>query len=109
MATADLRVCCAAARGGCANREQMKQFLIEAMTEEDWDQVQKIYAEGIATGLSTFETEVPPRDRWFAAHRLPCNLVARAGEEILGWAGLSPISSRAVYAGVAELSIYVAA
>jgi len=87
----------------------MKQFLIEPMTEDDWDQVERIYAEGIATGQATFETEVPPRDRWFAAHRLPCNLVARAGEEMLGWAALTPISSRAAYAGVAELSIYVAA
>ncbi len=87
----------------------MTELLIDALTEQDWDAVQRIYAEGIATGESTFETETPPRDRWFAAHRSPCNVVARAGKEILGWAALTPISSRAVYAGVAEVSIYVAA
>jgi phosphinothricin acetyltransferase len=45
---------------------------------------------------------------WDAGHLPCCRLVARAGGEALGWAALSPVSSRCVYGGVAEVSVYVA-
>ena len=66
-----------------------------------------VYAEGIATGDATFETDAPPFETWDAAHLRSCRLVARAGGEIAGWAALSPVSSRCVYGGVAEVSVYV--
>lgn len=82
---------------------------IDQMHERDWPSVRAIYAEGIATGNATFETETPAWEAWDEAHRPDCRLVARAGDRIVGWAALSPISGRCVYGGVAEVSVYVAA
>ena len=82
---------------------------IAAMTPADWDDVRRIYAEGIATGNATMETSVPEWENWDAAHRKDCRLVARGpGGEILGLAALSPVSERCAYGGVAEVSVYVA-
>lgn len=79
------------------------------LVASDWPAVRAIYEEGIATGNATFETAAPEWATWDAA-RLPCcRLVARRGHRVRGWAALSPVSSRAVYGGVAEVSIYVAA
>jgi len=75
----------------------------------DWPAVREIYGEGIATGNATFETELPAWEKWNSSHRLECRLIARNEDQILGWAALSPVSARRVYAGVAEVSVYVAA
>ena len=89
-------------------------FTIEAMRSGDWEQVCAIYLEGVATGEATFETEVPAWEDWDAAHLPFARLVARAdaaggaGDKVLGWAALAPVSRRRVYAGVAEVSVYVA-
>lgn len=82
-------------------------FQLSSLTEQHWEQVRAIYLEGIATGLATFETEAPTWERWNAGHLACCRLIAHEGEEIKGWAALSPVSSRHVYAGVAEVSVYV--
>lgn len=82
---------------------------IVTMQEGDWPQVQVIYSEGIATGNATFETSTPDWSVWDAGHRKDCRLVAKEDRKIVGWAALRPVSSRPVYAGVAEVSIYVAA
>jgi phosphinothricin acetyltransferase len=79
------------------------------MQSADWEQVRAIYLEGIATGQATFETEAPTWEQWDAAHHPFARLVARGGNRVLGWAALSPVSSRRCYAGVAEASVYVAA
>ncbi len=79
------------------------------MTSDDWVAVRAIYLEGIATGNATFQTTAPQWQEWDAAHLRDCRLVARADSTIAGWAALSPVSARPVYAGVAEVSIYVAA
>jgi phosphinothricin acetyltransferase len=80
------------------------------MAEGDWPEVRRIYAEGIATGDATFETEVPDWSHWDRSHRPRCRLVARdpATGTVVGWAALSRASSRRVYAGVAWESVYVA-
>ena len=78
------------------------------MQQGDWEQVAAIYREGIATGQATFETSVPSWERWDQAHLAFARLIARQGEVIVGWAALSPVSQRRVYAGVAEVSVYVA-
>jgi L-amino acid N-acyltransferase YncA len=78
------------------------------MRPEDWEAVRSIYLQGIATGNATFATSAPDWDEWNATHLPFCRLVARSGAELLGWAALSPYSRRQVYAGVAEISIYVA-
>ncbi len=82
-------------------------FVITAFTAADWDQVRAIYLEGIATGNATFETEAPTWEQWDAAHLAGGRLAGRSGDTILGWAALSPVSRRQVYAGVAEVSVYV--
>ena len=78
------------------------------MLPSDWDAVQAIYQEGIATGDATFETDAPPWERWDAKHVPAARLVAVRGAALLGWAALSSVSDRCVYAGVAEVSVYVA-
>ena len=83
-------------------------FAIDAMQPLDWDAVRAIYEEGIQGRNATFETAAPDWQRWDAAHLAFARLLARAGDEVLGWAALSPLSRRACYAGVAEASIYVA-
>ena len=86
-----------------------KPIDIGSMTAADADGVLAIYAEGLATGEATFETEAPPWVAWDAGHLQDCRLVARAGGTLVGWAALTPVSGRCVYAGVAEVSVYVAA
>ncbi len=78
------------------------------MTADDWVAVREIYQEGMATGNATFEKAAPDWEKWDAGHFRCCRRVARGGENVLGWAALSPVSARAVYAGVAEVSVYVA-
>jgi phosphinothricin acetyltransferase len=83
--------------------------VIVPLTQEDWPAVHAIYAEGIATGDATFEAEPPTWDEFEAAklndHRL---IAVHATGGVLGWAAVSKISTRAVYAGVVEHSVYVA-
>src|ERR1044072_1477469 len=82
---------------------------LEKMLPEHWPEVRAIYLEGLLTGDATFETEAPEWERWDAAHLRVCRLVALSGERVAGWAALSPVSARKVYAGVAEVSVYVGA
>src|SRR5215469_7553198 len=81
---------------------------IKPMEEGDWPVVSEIYREGIITGNASFETEVPGWEKWDSGHLRACRLVARSGCAVVGWAALSPVSGRCVYAGVAEVSVYVA-
>ena len=83
------------------------EFTVREMVAADWEEVRRIYLEGIAGGNATFESEAPSWERWDAGHVRSCRLVAANGERILGWAAASPTSSRPVYAGVAEVSVYV--
>lgn len=78
------------------------------MKAEDWSAVREIYLEGIRTGNATFETQAPKWEKWDGGHLRSCRFVASERGEILGWAALSPVSSRCVYAGVGEVSVYVA-
>jgi L-amino acid N-acyltransferase YncA len=73
---------------------------------EDWARVAEIYWDGIRDGLATFETEVPTWDAWHDGH--PVALAAVVEDEVVGFAALSPASSRRCYAGVTEDSVYVA-
>ena len=82
--------------------------IIEIMAPQDWDAVRGIYQEGIATGNATVDTHAPAWKQWDSDHRSDCRLVAREGGRVAGWAALSPVSNREAYAGVAEVSVYVA-
>ncbi len=83
-------------------------FHIEPMRSEHWASVEDIYRQGIATKNATFEIDSPGWDDWDAKHHPHSRIVAQDGQEILGWAALSPVSPRRVYEGVAEVSVYVA-
>lgn len=87
------------------------EIIVARMKPEDWPKVREIYLEGINTGHATFEAEVPEWKEWDIRHLKEPRLVARVNnnKEIAGWAALSPVSMRQVYAGVAEVSIYVGA
>jgi L-amino acid N-acyltransferase YncA len=78
------------------------------ITENDYQAIAEIYLQGIATGYATFQTEAPEWEVLDKSHLSFCRLAVFEGEEMLGWAALSPVSSRCVYGGVAEVSIYVA-
>ena len=82
-------------------------YFIDEMKPGDWEQVRSIFREGIATGYTTFETDAPSWEKWDAGHLEVARLVARNGDEVLGWAALSPVSNRDAYRGVAELSVSV--
>jgi L-amino acid N-acyltransferase YncA len=82
---------------------------IEPMVSEDWPDVSSIYIEGIATGNATFETLQPTWEIWDRDHLPFARLVARLDGAVAGWTALARRSRRTAFAGVAELSIYVAA
>lgn len=82
-------------------------ILIRAFKDEDFKDVQKIYAEGIATGMATFETEAPTFKLWNDKFIETCQLVAELDGNIVGFAVLSQVSKRQVYKGVAEVTIYI--
>lgn len=82
--------------------------IIRAMEERDWTAVAEIYKQGIKTRNATFESVVPSFDEWDKGHLLVCRFVAVNEENaVCGWLALCPISSRAVYRGVAEISLYI--
>src|SRR5919201_693154 len=81
---------------------------IEPMAPEDWPDVRRIYAEGIATGDATLEVETPDWAAFDRGHRADCRLVGRLDGTLVGWVARSPYSTRRVYRGVAWESVYVA-
>jgi len=75
---------------------------------QDWQQVKDIYEEGIASGNATFQTSAPAWEEWDSSHVKNSRIIALdEADNILGWAALSPVSGRCVYAGVGEVSVYV--
>ena len=78
------------------------------MRAVDGPAVLAIYGGGIATGHASFQETVPAWEDWDAGHLACCRLVAEQDSAVVGWAALSPISARKVYAGVGEVSIYLA-
>jgi L-amino acid N-acyltransferase YncA len=87
----------------------INELTIEKMKPEDWEAVRSIYQEGLATGNATFETTAPEWEDWDKNHLCNFRLVARREGRVVGWAALSPVSSRYVYRGVAEVSVYIGA
>jgi L-amino acid N-acyltransferase YncA len=80
---------------------------IRPMIPADWEPVARIYKEGIDTKLATFETEVPAWEKWDSSRLQECRFVVEHESEVLGWAALSPVSSRYVYRGVMDIGIYI--
>jgi L-amino acid N-acyltransferase YncA len=91
----------------CCPSDVPSDVVVRELRAEDWTAVRRIYAEGIATGDATFETEVPGRTtleaKWLPDHRW----VAEVDGRVAGWAAATAVSPRDCYAGVAETSVYV--
>lgn len=80
---------------------------LQMMESIHWTQVAAIYQAGIDTGNATLETSVPTWDAWDKAHIPHCRFVAMDNDIVAGWSALTPVSGRCVYAGVAEVSVYI--
>jgi L-amino acid N-acyltransferase YncA len=87
----------------------LDQLQVSVLTAADWPGAARVYEAGIAGGNATFEAGAPSWQEWSATRAGYPALVARegAGSEVCGWAALSPTSTRAVYRGVGEVSVYV--
>jgi len=86
-----------------------KEIVFRTIKADDWPLVAEIYKQGIDTGNATFQQEIPTWDEWDKGHLSICRIIAVFEKEIIGWAALSAVSGRSVYAGVAEVSVYVSA
>jgi phosphinothricin acetyltransferase len=82
-------------------------IVFRSMKKDDWISVAEIYRQGIESGNATFQRDIPTWDEWDSAHIKTCRIVASIDNEIAGWAALTSVSGRCVYAGVAEVSVYV--
>ncbi|MBN9299373.1 MAG: N-acetyltransferase [Filimonas sp.] len=80
---------------------------ISNLLMEHWDAVKAIYESGIATGNATFQTTAPGWEEWNQGHTQECRLVAIDNGNVIGWAAVTPVSGRCVYAGVGEVSVYI--
>lgn len=84
-----------------------EELIFRNLKEADWESVSEIYKQGIDTGHATFELNVTTWKEWDKAHLENCRFVVEKNNAIVGWAALSAVSSRYVYRGVAEVSVYV--
>lgn len=78
------------------------------MEHADAAAVLDIYAYGLRTRNATFETQVPTWEKWNQLHLTHSRFVFVQNKNILGWTALSKVSSRSVYQGVCEVSVYIA-
>ncbi|MEX3743792.1 MULTISPECIES: GNAT family N-acetyltransferase [Lysinibacillus] len=85
----------------------MDTLFIRKMEQKDLLEVLKIYQEGINTGMATFETNVPSEQVWNEKHHATLRFVAEKHNKVVGWIAISPVSTRTVYSGVGEVSVYI--
>lgn len=83
------------------------KMIITSLRPEHYPEVARIYADGLETGVASFETQVPDWEKWNHKFITSCRLVALKKDNVIGWCALSPVSKREVYAGVAEVTIYI--
>ena len=84
-----------------------QKVTISDLRPAHWPEVARIYADGIATGNATFETEVPNWERWDGAHLGEHRFVALRDDVVVGWVAVTPVSDRCACGGVVENSVYV--
>ena len=84
------------------------EYFIREMEDKDWEDVLKIYKQGIESGISTFRKDLPDKKSWESSHLKACRFIlCHNSGSVVGWAALSPTSSRIDYCGVTEVSIYI--
>ena len=82
-------------------------MIVREMKASDWAAVADIYAQGIESGISTFQQVCPSYEAWDSAHLKQGRLVAEIDGNVVGWVVLAPTSARDCYRGVVEVSVYV--
>src|SRR5690606_27204274 len=82
-------------------------YKVRIFEAADYAQVKEIYQQGIDTKNATFETLAPEWEEWDKKFLAEPRFVAEMNGQVVGWAVLSAVSSRCVYAGVCEVSIYI--
>jgi phosphinothricin acetyltransferase len=94
---------------GVPDASDVLDFALLPMLSTDYASVSRIFTQGIETGNATYDTSAAVWEDWDAKHLMHSRWVVKSANEgsVLGWAALSPVSSRVVFSGVAELSIYV--
>jgi L-amino acid N-acyltransferase YncA len=86
----------------------MFEITVRPMTASDADAVLAIYQAGLDGGDASFETTAPAWPAFDAARLADHRFVAvDSNGTVVGWVAVSPTSTRAVYAGVVEHSVYV--
>ncbi|QES88043.1 N-acetyltransferase family protein [Rhizosphaericola mali] len=86
----------------------METMEIRTITKDNFSEVVEIYKQGLATNIATFQNDLPQWEEWNKGHLDFCRISIYENSKMLGWTALTPVSSRCVYAGVAEVSVYVA-
>ena len=81
--------------------------MIREMCETDWKRVAEIYEQGLSSGTATFNTECPSYTDWNNSHIKERRYVYEESDKVVGWIAISPTSSRCVYKGCVEMSIYI--
>lgn len=81
--------------------------MIREMVKNDWNQVTEIYSQGLEKGISTFNTKCPSYEEWDKGHLSDCRFVYVEDGKVVGWVAISPSSSRCVYKGCVEMSVYI--
>ncbi|WP_185142093.1 GNAT family N-acetyltransferase [Chryseobacterium pennipullorum] len=81
---------------------------IRTITQHNFPEVTEIYKQGLATNMATFQNDMPQWKEWDKGHLVFCRISIYENNKMLGWTALTPISSRCVYTGVAEVSVYIA-
>ena len=81
---------------------------IKPITKDNFSEVIEIYKQGLATNIATFQNDSPQWEEWDKGHLDFCRISIFDNNKMLGWTALTSVSSRCVYAGVAEVSIYIA-
>ena len=85
----------------------MDNYIIREMKKEDWESIKEIYSQALLEGKSTFNKDLPTYQEWNKNHLQDCRYIVERNESIIAWCSLAATSSREVYRGVVEVSIYV--
>ena len=83
-----------------------KMIKIVPLRQAHYLPVSEIYQKGIDTKIATFTSSVPDYQTFNHNYMKDARWVAMIDSDVIGWAALSPTSTRHVYRGVAEVSIY---
>ena len=82
-------------------------YEIREMLPQDERRVLEIFQQGIDSRIATFDTELPSAEEWNTSFFNECRWVLENDSNlIIGWCALKPVSKRACFKGVAEVSIY---